>query len=146
MKEEIKSEHTTQRSPANHNHIPTWDALRAILLCNSEGHYYIKLNTIIYCYSDNSYTTFYLSDGKKIMVSQSLKHYETVLAPYGFIRIHQSRIINLYHLLSISKTDAGHVANMTNDTALVIARQKRAKVMLMIRQNSIENYQRMDSN
>jgi hypothetical protein len=44
----------------------------AILLCNGQRHRYIRLNNIVYCHSDNAYITFFMSDGKEIMVSSHI--------------------------------------------------------------------------
>ena len=47
-----------------------------IVLKTAEKIHLININDIIYCASDNSYTTFNLSNKKKIIVSKSIKKYD----------------------------------------------------------------------
>ncbi|WP_310589756.1 LytR/AlgR family response regulator transcription factor [Dyadobacter luticola] len=47
---------------------------------------YVPINEIIFCRSDNSYTTFYIKSVGQITVSKPINEYETLLAPYGFVR------------------------------------------------------------
>jgi two-component system LytT family response regulator len=53
----------------------------------------VPFEEIIYCQSDAGYTTFFLSDQRKIVVSKSIKEYEELL-PNWFIRPHQSYLVN----------------------------------------------------
>ena len=55
---------------------------------------FVKTGSIIRCESINNYTTFYLSNAEKIMVSKPIYEYEELLADYGFIRCHQSHLVN----------------------------------------------------
>jgi two-component system LytT family response regulator len=53
----------------------------------------VPFEEIIYCQSDAGYTTFFLTDNRKIVVSKSIKEYEELL-PTWFMRPHQSYLIN----------------------------------------------------
>jgi two-component system LytT family response regulator len=53
----------------------------------------VPFDEIIYCQSDAGYTTFFLTDQRKIVVSKSIKEYEELL-PAWFIRPHQSYLVN----------------------------------------------------
>jgi two-component system LytT family response regulator len=55
----------------------------------------VSCKDILYCNSDNGYTTFFLIDNRKIMVSGSIKEYEKLLPLSFFLRVHQSYIVNL---------------------------------------------------
>jgi two-component system LytT family response regulator len=76
-----------------------------IILHTTESIYFIKINDILYCKSNNSYTTFYTRDNESVMVSKNIKDCENFLAGYGFIRPHQSYLVNLEHLQRIDKTN-----------------------------------------
>lgn len=65
-----------------------------IVLKDSESVYFVKISTILYCQSDGPYTTFFLENNDKIIISKTIKEYEELLIPYGFIRTHQSYIVN----------------------------------------------------
>lgn len=68
---------------------------------------YIGLNEIIRCEADNTYTHFFLADGEKILVSKSLKEYADLLRPNGFLRTHQSHLVNPKYVKSWLKEDGG---------------------------------------
>ncbi|MCX8526450.1 LytTR family DNA-binding domain-containing protein [Chryseobacterium formosus] len=74
-----------------------------IVLPTQEAMHVVKFEQIIRCETSGSYTTFFLIDGKKIIVSKSLKYYEDLLDPNFFIRIHQSHLININYIISYSK-------------------------------------------
>jgi len=55
---------------------------------------FVKTDEIIRCESSNNYTTFFLVNNEQILVSKPIYEYEELLADYGFIRCHQSHMIN----------------------------------------------------
>jgi two-component system LytT family response regulator len=68
---------------------------------------YVTLSEIIRCEADNTYTHFILSGGEKILVSKSLKEYADLLRPSGFLRTHQSHLVNPKYVKSWLKEDGG---------------------------------------
>lgn len=64
----------------------------------------VDLNELMYCESDKGYTTFYCSDGKKYLVSKTLKEFEERLVKTNFIRPHQSFLVNLKYIDKYEKT------------------------------------------
>jgi two-component system LytT family response regulator len=68
---------------------------------------YVTLSEIIRCEADNTYTHFFLSGGEKILVSKSLKEYADLLRPSGFLRTHQSHLVNPKYVKSWLKEDGG---------------------------------------
>ncbi|WP_166334484.1 LytR/AlgR family response regulator transcription factor [Sphingobacterium chungjuense] len=68
---------------------------------------YVSLSDIVRCEADNTYTQFFLSNGEQIMVSKSLKEYADMLSPNGFLRTHQSHLINPQFVKSWLKEDGG---------------------------------------
>lgn len=68
---------------------------------------YITLSEIIRCEADNSYTYFFLANSEKILVSKSLKEYADLLRPNGFLRTHQSHLVNPKYVRSWLKEDGG---------------------------------------
>lgn len=90
----------------------------------SEGIYYIDINEIIHLDSDGRYSTIYISDEKKIVVAKTLGYYEDVLSDQGFVRIHNSHIINLNHVKKMLHKDGGQI-RMSNGSNLTISRNKK---------------------
>lgn len=74
-----------------------------IVLPTQEAMHVVKLKSIVRCETSGSYTTFFLENDKKIIVSKPLKYYEEILAPPGFMRVHQSHLINVDFITSYSK-------------------------------------------
>ncbi|MCJ8167654.1 LytTR family DNA-binding domain-containing protein [Pontibacter sp. E15-1] len=68
---------------------------------------YVTLSEIIRCEADNTYTCFFLANSEKILVSKSLKEYADLLRPNGFLRTHQSHLVNPKYVKSWLKEDGG---------------------------------------
>jgi two-component system, LytTR family, response regulator len=58
----------------------------------------VGLKDICYLQADDCYTTFFLNDGKKMVVSRPLKYYEELLPDKSFLRIHQSYLVNKHYI------------------------------------------------
>lgn len=81
---------------------------KQIVLKDIDKTYFIKMNDILYCEAEGSYTKFYLSNGEPIFVSRNLRSYEELLAPAGFIRTHHSCLVNPTKIkIYDRKTDSG---------------------------------------
>jgi len=86
---------------------------------------YALIESIICCKADNSYTSFYLhNESKPVVVSKSISEYEDILSLYGFIRIHQSWLINKNHIESFKKADGGYLI-MDNKMCVPVSRQRK---------------------
>src|SRR5690606_6292825 len=83
--------------------------LSKICLATSEGFEFINTETILYCEAGGSYTTFVLSEGKKLLVSKHLKEYESLLTDSHFMRVHNSYLINLKEVKKFVKSDGGYI-------------------------------------
>ncbi|HTG56510.1 MAG TPA: LytTR family DNA-binding domain-containing protein [Niabella sp.] len=85
----------------------------------------VAVNDIIYCQSDKGYTTFFLRDGSKLMVSKILKEYESILPETIFIRCHQSYLANTAYIRKYFKD--GYL-EMTNGNKIPVSDRKRQVV------------------
>lgn len=68
---------------------------------------YVALSDIVRCEADNTYTRFYLANNEIVMVSKPLKEYADLLVPNGFLRTHQSHLVNPEYVKSWLKEDGG---------------------------------------
>lgn len=82
---------------------------RRLVLKTQESVHVIELDQIIRCEADRNYTSFFLLGGKKILVSKTLKEYETLLSSHNFLRIQQSHLINLDYVDRYDKGNGGSV-------------------------------------
>jgi two-component system LytT family response regulator len=82
---------------------------RRLVLKTQESVFVVDLDKIIRCEADRNYTSFFLSDGKKILVSKTLKDYEVLLSGNNFLRVQQSHLINLDYVDRYDKGNGGSV-------------------------------------
>lgn len=88
---------------------------------------YVNIPDIIRCEADNTYTKFFLHGGEQILVSKTLKEYADMLAGHGFIRAHQSHLVNMAYIKSWLREDGGSLL-LTNATKVPVSKLNREKV------------------
>jgi two-component system LytT family response regulator len=87
-----------------------------------------KVSEIIRCNSDNNYTTFHLKNGKKILVSKTLKYYADMLKEHQFLRVHQSHLINTSYIKEFIKSDGGYLI-LKDKSNIPVSVRKRNEVI-----------------
>ena len=102
-----------------------------IVLSTSERINVVKVKDIVRCESDNYYTFFYFTDGKRLLVSKTLKENEELLSDYNFIRPHKSHLINVLYIKSYNKQDGGSIL-MTDGSQVPVSRRKKEKIIEII--------------
>jgi two-component system LytT family response regulator len=90
-----------------------------------------KLDDIIRCESDVNYTTFYFTTSKPLLVTKTLKHYDGLLKDSGFLRVHQSHLINRDHIKEYNKQDGGYLV-MSDGSRVPISSRKKAEILKLI--------------
>jgi two-component system LytT family response regulator len=78
-----------------------------IMLNSQDKLHVVQVEEIVRCEADRNYTTFILSDKRRIVVSRSLKEYEEILTPFSFFRVHHSHLVNLAYIDHLDKKDGG---------------------------------------
>jgi len=104
---------------------------KKLVLKTIDSLHVVDADDIFFCRSDNSYTTFYLVNDEKIMVSKSIREYEELLSSYGFFRPHQSYLVNLNQISKIDKTDGGFII-MKNHKEIPISTRRKQTLMQAI--------------
>ncbi len=99
-----------------------------ITLPTGNAYEIINIKDIVRCEADGSYTTFYLNDKRKLVISAGLKHYEELLPEIDFIRVHHHHLINMNHVLRFLKEDGGY-AIMSDGSKIEISRRKKEAFM-----------------
>lgn len=102
--------------------------LQKIILKTAEKVYSINVQDIIRCESEKNYTTFYMLNGQKLLVSATLKEYETLLLPMGFFRTHQSHLINMLYFDHYVKADSGSIV-MKDKTVIPLSVRKKEEFL-----------------
>ncbi|MHC1704257.1 MAG: LytR/AlgR family response regulator transcription factor [Tenuifilaceae bacterium] len=101
---------------------------KVIVLKTSESIHIVEVRDIIRCESDSSYTTFYLNNGQRILISKSLKEYDEMLSSFNFFRVHQSHLVNMRFVKKFDKTDGGFIVMSDGSNVPVSTRKKEALI------------------
>lgn len=81
---------------------------KKIGLNNVSSIIFVELDEILFFRADGSYTEVFIKDGKVIVTSKSLKHFENTLADNpDFYRCHKSYIVNIKYITEYIKSDGG---------------------------------------
>lgn len=90
----------------------------------SEGVEYLHTAEIIRLEADRSYSWFFMTNGKKHLVSRNLKEYQELLSDMNFFRPHNSHLINLEHVRKFIRHEGGYI-EMNDGSTVPISRGKR---------------------
>ena len=107
-------------------------ANRTIALSLAESIEFVPVQSIVRCESDSNYTTFFLKTGEQLIVSRTLKEFDELLTPHGFLRVHQSHLININEIKSYVKSDGGYI-RMKDGATVSISRQRREMVLKVLK-------------
>ncbi|WP_417213699.1 LytR/AlgR family response regulator transcription factor [Bizionia sp.] len=102
-------------------------ACSQIALPTGVGYQIVKITNIIRCQSDSNYTFIFCKEENKILISRTLKEIEALLKDHGFIRVHQSHLINPQFVKGILKHDGGSLI-MHDDVEIPVSRQKAKQI------------------
>jgi two-component system LytT family response regulator len=98
---------------------------------SSDGFDMVETKDIIRLESDSNYTRIFLVNGQKYYVAKTLKDFEVLLAPKGFIRAHHSHIVNVRYVTKCFKTDGGYLV-LIDDSIVPISKNRKQEVFEML--------------
>jgi two-component system, LytTR family, response regulator len=104
---------------------------KKIILKTSESIFAVDIKDIIRCEADGGYTSFYLSDSRKIFVSKNLKEFNEILAEFNFFRPHYSHLVNLNYMKSYEKRDGGYIL-MKDNSIVPVSTRRKEELLAMI--------------
>lgn len=100
---------------------------KQIALPTGVGYQIVEIGNIVRCQSDSNYTNIFCKDENKVLISRTLKEIEELLGDHGFLRVHQSHLINPQFVKGILKHDGGSLI-MNNDAEIPVSRQKSKQI------------------
>jgi two-component system LytT family response regulator len=109
---------------------PNENKKKKLVLRTSESIHLIDIQNIIRCEANSGYTEFFLENGKKVLVSKGLIEYDELLSNCGFIRTHQSHLININFIESYEKIDGGYLLMADKSIVPVSSRKKENIIRL----------------
>lgn len=88
----------------------------------------VELDEVVRCESHGSYTLFYTNVGESILVTKTLKEYDLLLSDLGFLRVHQSHLVNMKYIKEFNKSDGGQIV-LKDRTDIPVSSRKKTVVM-----------------
>lgn len=101
-----------------------------LAISTSEGVFFYLPSEIIRCEGESNYTKFYLEGGKMLMVSHTLKDYESILTDYGFVRVHKSHLVNMKN---VARMDRDGFIWLHNGQSIPVSRRRKEEVLSMLK-------------
>jgi two-component system LytT family response regulator len=106
-------------------------AQKKIVLKTASSIHLVNLVNIVRCEADANYTWVYVKDQPKVLISKPLKHFEDMLDGFGFLRVHQSHLVNLNFISRIDKVDGGTLI-LSDNTSIPISVRKRNQLFHLL--------------
>lgn len=89
--------------------------------------YLIPKEDVLYLKSDKSYTTIYLTSGKKIVATKTLKEIQKKFICPEFLRVHNSYVVNLHYAIEYNK--GVNELTMEDGTIVSVSRSKKSELI-----------------
>jgi two-component system LytT family response regulator len=104
---------------------------RALKLTLSHGDrmHSVAPEEIAWCEAARNYTTLHLADDRRFVSARPLKDYDEMLAPFGFIRVHKSTLVNRHHVDGI---DGEGLMRLRSGTRVEVSRRRLDEVRLAL--------------
>lgn len=93
---------------------------------------FVCIDEIVRFEADNNYCHVYFLNQSRQTLCKTLKSYEELLTIHGFIRTHQSHLINTKHLVAFHKSGGGCI-EMKDSFKVPISRARKKQVLELIR-------------
>lgn len=87
----------------------------------------VRIEDIVRCQSEDNYTYFYMSDGRRIVVSRTLKEYDELLQEHKFLRVHHSHLVNARKVREFRKHEDDLL--MADGSVVPVSSRKKQDVM-----------------
>ena len=102
-----------------------------IALASKESIEFVEPMEIICCEANSNYTNVHLSEGRKRVISKTLKEFEDMLSPYHFFRPHNSFLINLKRVKEFIRGDGGYMV-MENKMQIPVSKNRKEELMELL--------------
>jgi two-component system LytT family response regulator len=93
----------------------------------------VEVDQIVRCEADDNNTRFLLASGEKVFVTRTLKHFEQLLEGHGFVRVHQSHLVNFRYVRGLEKKEGGYLL-LKNGEMVPVSIRKKGEVVTLITQ------------
>ena len=102
-----------------------------IALASKESIEFVDPNDIVVCEANSNYTNVYLVEGRKRVISKTLKDFEEMLMQFDFFRPHNSHLINLGRVREFIRGDGGYLV-MENKMKIPVSKNRKEELMQLL--------------
>lgn len=91
----------------------------------------VRREEILFCSSDDNYTEVHFTRESpgRVVLSRTLKDVERFLGGHGFVRVHQSYLVNIFHVRQYRRRSSGTELELSDGTRLPVSRRFRKQLM-----------------
>jgi two-component system, LytTR family, response regulator len=107
-----------------HNMKPANAEKKKLVIPATDRYEFVNIDQIVLCESTDKYTYLHTDNGQKILSSQYLGWYKSILEPLGFFVPHKSFIINLKYINSLTHDD--EILMKTSTIRVPLARRRKS--------------------
>ena len=127
-----KNSETDKRLDVFNSYYNNPNAFTKMSISALDGIYFVNIKDINRFEAEDNYTHIFLSDGRKITASKTIKAYEELLKPFNFYRVHKRHVINLNYMEKFVKGDGGYLV-MEDKMKIEVSRRRRPAFMERIK-------------
>lgn len=109
------------------------EAFSGIAVPSKGGMDILEADNILRCASESNYTHLYLMDGRRMVVTKTLKEVEAMLPAKRFMRIHHSHLINLKGVRKIWKEDGLLSVELKDGSRCPVSRSRKEAFLAVFR-------------
>lgn len=103
---------------------------KRIVLRDQDAIHFVRVADISVLEAHKGYTKFILAGGKSLFVSKTLKEFDDLLTPYGFVRVHHSYLVNSRRIVRFDRDEGGSV--VTEENIVIPVSQRKRDYILKI--------------
>ncbi len=107
------------------------EAVSKIAFPTHTGIEFVKVNNIVYCQAENSYTNIHTNLNETLLVTKTLKTVEELLPVNLFIRTHKSYLVNKNYIKSYSRAGGSGII-LENGLLLPVSLSKAREVVALL--------------
>jgi two-component system LytT family response regulator len=95
-----------------------------------KGFKIVTLLDIIVLKAGGSYSNIVIKNDGELVVTKNLKHFEEILHPFGFVRVHDSYLVNGRHIASFTRNHgSGGSVTLTNEEIIPVSRGRKSALL-----------------
>lgn len=113
------------------NNLESPASQQKVVLPFSGGYQISSFSEIIRLEASKNYSWVMFANGERLLCSRTLKDFESVLSEHGFLRVHQSHLVNTSFIRTYHKGRGGNLT-LTNGEEVEVARSRKQEVLQFI--------------